>query len=99
MRKIGGLLFLLFLCFGLNAQTGKAYLKSLKKHRKEYLKEFRKSDESPVYGKNLRFIRFFDPDERYKIMADFRATPDAEVFEMATYAGTTKTYRKYGVLS
>jgi uncharacterized protein (DUF1684 family) len=45
------------------------------------------------------YLRFFWPKERYRVVAKFKATPEATPFQMPTHSGKAKTYRKYGVLS
>ncbi len=94
-------IFLFFiLCLPFLGFAQKSYKKSIREHRKEYKSDFLKSERSPFYNKkaDLKFIRFFRPKKRYKVEATFEATPDEKVFEMATYSGMVKPYRKYGVL-
>jgi len=96
------LLVALILCTAnlLCAQNAsKPYAKSLAKHRKEYRKDFLTNDRSPLKSKEeLKALRFYEPDERYRVEATVRVLEDETPFEMATYAGTTKPYMRYALL-
>lgn len=87
----------IFLALPLGAQSGKAYSKSILLHRKHYKKEFLKEGRSPLDKKGVKKLRFFPPDENYRLDCTFEPTPDAEPFDMATYSGITKPYVQYGI--
>jgi len=44
-------------------------------------------------------LRFFEPNERYRVRCTFARTQDAVPFDLPTYSGVTKPYVKYGELS
>lgn len=93
--------FLVFL-FCISALTSfgqKDYKKSIKKHRKTYKKDFAANERAPLNKKEVRDLSFFPADADYKISGKFSPTPDAKPFEMATYSGITKPYKKYGTIS
>ncbi len=90
------LLFFLALSVLLNAQGEQSYPREIKEHRKHYKKDFLREERSPLDKKGVRKLRFFPPDESYRVTATFERTPDAEPFEMATYSGITKPYVQYG---
>lgn len=94
-------LFLLAICvlpITLLAQT--SFKTTIKKHRSAYKADFLKEEQSPFYNKkdDLKYIRFFRPKKKYRVNCTFTPTPNAEPFDMATYSGKVKKYRKYGVL-
>ena len=89
----------LLVCFPL-ILIGQSLKKEIKEHRKEYKADFLKEERSPFYNKKneLKYLRFFRPKKKYKVTCTFTLTPDAETFDMATYSGMLKKYRKYGTL-
>ena len=92
-------LFSLFLAFGLLAQSDKSYAKTLKKHRRNYKKEFLKEERSPLDKKGTKKLSFYAPNATYKTQCQLERTKGEAPFEMATYAGTTQPYIKYGIAS
>lgn len=80
-----------------HGQTGSAYAKAIKKHRRQYLKELAADPRHPATKSQIKKIRFFPADEKWRVKGNFSLTPDSKPFDMATSAGTTKTYIKYGV--
>lgn len=77
------------------AQT---YNDSIQQHRAAYKMEFITDDHSPLKAADTAYLRFFKPDESYRVAATLELTPDEAPFELPTYSGVTKTYRKYGIL-
>ncbi len=67
-------------------------------HREAYKKDFLADERSPLKKRNLDKLRFFEPDEAYKVKFTLQLTPDEKPFEMPTSSGKTKPFRKYGVL-
>lgn len=81
------------------SQNNPSFKKEVQKHRKHYKKEFLKDTRSPLQKQDLKYLRFFDADPAYRVECSFERTEDAQAFEMATYSGMTKPYRKYGTLT
>ncbi len=98
MKKIFVLL-LLTIPFITFAQSKRAFKKEIKKFRKHYKQEFLEEARSPFYNnkKGMKNMRFYKPKREYKLKANFRRTPNAETFKMATYSGKTQDYVLYGV--
>ncbi len=94
------LILLAIICIPLFVQAQR-FKKEVKEHRKEYKSDFLKEERSPFYNKkgDLKYIRFYRPKKKYQVSGTFTLTPDAKPFEMATYSGMVKPYRKYGVIS
>lgn len=85
--------------FFLAAQSPEGYEAQIAEFREHYKEEFKTNPRAPLKtDEELAAMRFYAPDPAYRVEADFVATPEAQPFEMATYAGITKTYRKYGTL-
>lgn len=83
----------------LHGQTEAGYAKAIKKYRKQYLRELAADPRHPATRSQIKQIRFFPADEKWRVTASFSLTPDSEPFDIATSAGTTKPYTKYGVVS
>jgi len=77
---------------------GQSFKKSICEHRKEYKEGF-KEEGSPIKPEDIRYLRFFKPDEVYRVRATFTLTPDEKPFDMVTSSGKMKKYVKYGELS
>ena len=75
------------------------YVQTINKHRQEYKDDFLKDTRSPLRSEDLDHLRFYEPDENYKVSCTFEQTPKEKPFDLPTYSGITKPYRKYGVLT
>ena len=53
-------------------------------------------ERSPLDTSGIRGLAFFKPNKAARVEAIFVLTPDAKPFELPTYSGITKTYRKFG---
>ncbi|MCB0588137.1 MAG: DUF1684 domain-containing protein [Phaeodactylibacter sp.] len=80
----------------LPAQNSQNYAREIRLHRRHYKKEFLKEERSPLDKKGVKKLRFFPPDESYRVICTFERTPEARPFDMATYSGITKPYVQYG---
>lgn len=97
-KLIWGGLLLLLCCPIFGQVSEKAYSKNIRKFRKAYKKEFKEQPNSPLTKKDLRYLSFHKPDQNYQVKCQFIRSEKEEPFEMATYAGTTQPYVKYGAL-
>ena len=90
------LLYIIFFTFsfGAFAQDFKA---EIEKHREEYKSEFLKSANSPLKQEDFKYLRFYEPNEKFKVECKFVPTK-GKPFELPTSAGKTKTYVKFGEL-
>lgn len=73
-----------------------SFTKEIKAHREHYKSDFLTDPRSPLKKEDLRNLDFYPPLEKARVTASFKLTPDAEPFEMPTYSGITRTYRKWG---
>ena len=95
----------IFILFSLNAlfllgQTaGQTYAEEIAQHREEYKLDFLNDTRSPLQEEDLPSLRFFEPDENYRVTCAFERTPDEKPFDLPTYSGITKPYVKYGILT
>ena len=93
------LLFLLFVvsfCLNLNAQSFKSEIKDF---RTEYKDKFLEEERSPLKEKkDIAKIKFFKPNEKYRVECRFLKEKEPKPFDMATYSGEVRQYQKYGTL-
>lgn len=82
--------------FILHAQQ--SYQEEIQGYRQHYKQEFITDEHSPLKADDTAYLRFFTPDEHYKVVASLTETPDAKAFDMPTHSGKTKKFRQYGVL-
>ena len=97
MKNVFALLFLIptFLFGQGDAFT---YIQTINKHRETYKDGFLKNARSPLKYNELHNLRFYEPDESYKVRCTFEKTPNEKPFDLPTYSGATKSYRKYGII-
>lgn len=65
-------------------------------YRHTYKLEFLEDPRSPLQKADLDSLDFFPPDRKALVKARFVLTPDEAPFELPTYSGITRTYRKWG---
>ena len=93
---------LFFLLFSLNifAQDFKA---EIEKHREEYKTDFLKNSNSPLKKEDFAFLRFYDPNEKFKVLCEFvptkrRKAAREKSLKISTSSGQTAIYTKFGEL-
>ncbi|HMG15820.1 MAG TPA: DUF1684 domain-containing protein [Saprospiraceae bacterium] len=95
-------MFLFSICIAMSfaaiCQVNELYIKDIELHRLRYKNDFLKDENSPLSKKDTQYLRFFDPDIRFKVKAEFTKEDNAVPFDMATYSGKTKSFIKYGRL-
>ncbi len=90
------LLFFATICLNLNAQS---YKSEIKDFRADYKYKFLEEERSPLKDKkDIAKIRFFKPDEKYRVECRFLKEKEPTPFDMATYSGEVRQYQKYGTL-
>jgi uncharacterized protein len=65
-------------------------------HREEYKSEFLSDPRSPLKEEDLKNLDFYKPVSYARVNSKFTLTPEAEPFDMPTYSGLTRSYRKWG---
>lgn len=97
MRK--QLPYLAFLLLGACNSNNSSYQDSIDDYRNQYKMGFILDERAPLTKDDTAYLKFFPVDEQYKVIADFKLTPDAEPFDIPTVSGKTKKYRQYGIAS
>ena len=93
-----------FLCLSWNAVDAQApadavFTSEITRHRQQYKNEFVSEPHSPLTARDTGFLDFYPPDMRWRIPAQVTLMPDAPSFDMLTYSGVTRLYRKYATLA
>jgi uncharacterized protein (DUF1684 family) len=73
-----------------------SFVRETIQHREEYKSEFLTDERSPLVQEDLAFLDFYPPHKKGVVLAKFILTPESENFELPTYSGVTRTYRKWG---
>lgn len=92
MKKI----LLLAACFASCCGYAQTYNDSMLRHRQHYKEEFITDANSPLKAEDTGYLRFFAPDEHYRVIATFTPAKDTVSFLMPTHSGVTRRYRVYG---
>jgi uncharacterized protein (DUF1684 family) len=98
MNKIA----IIFLLFSLNifAQDFKV---EIDKHREEYKADFLKNSNSPLKKEDFAYLRFYAPNEKFKVLCEFvptkrRKAAREKPLKIPTSSGQTAIYTKFGEL-
>lgn len=74
-----------------------SFAQDLNAYREQYKQEFLTDPRSPLKEADLQYLDFFPEMKKAVVKAEFQKTPAEEPFELPTYSGVTRTYRKYGI--
>jgi uncharacterized protein (DUF1684 family) len=90
----------LLISFNIFAQDFKA---EIEKHREEYKADFLKNSNSPLKKEDFAFLRFYDPNEKFKVLCEFvptkrRKAAREKSLKISTSSGQTAIYTKFGEL-
>ncbi|GAB3524436.1 DUF1684 domain-containing protein [Emticicia fontis] len=98
MLRINNLFACAFILLSLNT-FAQDFNSEIAQFRDEYKAEFLKSKFSPLKEEDLKYLRFYEPNEKYKVECQFTATTGGRPFQIPTTTGDTKTYAKFGELT
>ncbi|UII27111.1 DUF1684 domain-containing protein [Fulvivirga maritima] len=84
--------------YSFQGQSPESYKAEIDKKREAQESFMRNSNESPFVEQNIKFegLKFFPPDQKYKIKARFTPKENPEVRELATSEGEPEEYLEYG---
>lgn len=77
---------------------GQDFKTEIEKYREEYKADFLKNSSSPLKKEDFEYLRFYEPNEKFKVECAFVATKRGRPFEVPTSSGETATYTKFGEL-
>jgi len=80
----------------LSASACHPFVKETFQRREVYKSEFLTDERSPLEEADLKWLDFFPPNKKAVVKAKFVLTPESPNFELPTYSGMTRTYRKWG---
>lgn len=95
MKRI--LCWVLLLCVS-SMLRAQCTLGDIKAYREAYKTQFLKDEHSPLGKRDLRYLRFFEPDCSFCYQASFDRIVDTVGFMMMTHSGKEKKYYVYGRL-
>ncbi|PLK42801.1 DUF1684 domain-containing protein [Emticicia sp. TH156] len=98
MIRITTTLAYVFMFFALNT-FAQDFKTEIEEFRENYKEEFLKSKFSPVKKEDFQYLRFYEPDEKYRVECQFTATAAGKPFKIPTTTGETRTYTKFGELT
>ncbi|MGR3811074.1 DUF1684 domain-containing protein [Jiulongibacter sp. NS-SX5] len=75
------------------------FVKEIEEHREHYKADFLASENSPLQEGDIDNIRFYEPNEAFKVKCKFKAVKKSEPFEIPTSSGKTKVYSVFGQLT
>ncbi|MEO6133284.1 MAG: DUF1684 domain-containing protein [Saprospiraceae bacterium] len=70
--------------------------KEITEYRQEYKKEFLNDPRSPLKEADFDKLDFYPPVRNAIVTATFRTAINTQPFDMPTYSGLTRKYRKWG---
>lgn len=84
------------LCIITLTATAQSYKDSIAAFREKYKQEFLEDARSPLKKEDLQWLRFFDADKRYCVLAQLVSETDTTSFNIPTHSGKMKRYKRYG---
>ena len=88
---------IIFFCLFLIAGCSSVH-KEITAHREKYKEDFITDPRAPLKEEDLKNLDFYKPNPKARVIAVVRLTPGEQPFELPTYSGITRTYRKWGEL-
>ena len=93
--KLISSVLLLVVCHDLQAQT---WTDSILNYRQKYKEKFLTNNRSPLKEADTGWLRFYEPNPVYKVLASFELENTDKTFQIPTSDGRSRTFRKYGTL-
>lgn len=87
----------LLLMTGLNCY-GQDYKSQIDSFRKQYTNDFLTDPSSPLKKDDLQYLRFYDADSTYRVIAKVEILINEPVFIMPVFAGNGRQYARYAIL-
>jgi uncharacterized protein len=77
---------------------GQEYKAQIEEFRNKYKNDFLTDASSPLKKDDLAFLRFYDADSTYRVVATQMLLPDEATFVMSVFSGTGQQYVRYALL-
>lgn len=78
--------------------TAQSFSKKVETWRNNYIAEHLQEPHSPIKYQQVKFLEFYTPNEKYKVVAQVELIKDKKGFEMLTHSGKKKKYKTYAKL-
>ncbi len=78
--------------------TEVSFTQEIQNFREAKKQEFRESEHAPLKGKEIEYMRFFDPNPEYKVVAQITRIDNPESITIKTSAGEERQYIPYATL-
>lgn len=93
-------LILCLLLINVSCSQEKKEAKGETEFQKEINSEYKDASKSPLKAKDLKTFEgldFFPVNDKFKVTATFKRTPDSPIFKMPTSTDRKPEYRRYGI--
>jgi uncharacterized protein (DUF1684 family) len=90
-------LFAILLLMGVTC-FAQDYKAQIAEFRKGYINDFLKDKDSPLKKDDLQFLRFYDADSTYRVVAKVETLLNTPNFIMSAFTGTSGDYTRYAIL-
>ncbi|HXS36793.1 MAG TPA: DUF1684 domain-containing protein [Flavipsychrobacter sp.] len=80
-----------------SCSRGQSYNDSILQYRQQYKVGFLSDESSPLKASDTAYLRFYAPNEKYCVTADFKVTPGTDTFIIPTHSGKNKVFKQYGI--
>jgi uncharacterized protein (DUF1684 family) len=93
-------LILCLLLINISCSQEKKEVKGETEFQKEINSEYKDASTSPLKAKDLKTFEgldFFPVNDKFKVTATFKRTPDSPIFKMPTTKERTPEYRRFGI--
>ena len=77
---------------------GQDYKAQIAEYRKKYMDDFLTDAHSPLKKDDIQFLRFYDADSTYKVVAKEDILTNEPAFVMPVFSGTGRQYVRYATL-
>src|SRR5260370_42614645 len=89
--------FVLLLMVSLNC-FAQDYKAQIAEYRNKYRNDFLTDPSSPLKKDDLAFLRFYDADSTYRVVANEEILSNESAFVMPVFSGTGQEYVRYALL-
>ena len=74
---------------------GQTYSSTISKFRSDQQTALAKEQFGPLRPQDIANLRYFEPDQQYKVIATVEILFNEPTFRMPTYDGTSNEYKRY----
>lgn len=90
---------LILLLLSTSIAFGQNHKAEITAYRQKYMADFLEDKSSPLKKEDLQYLRFYDADSTYKVVAKAQLVANPATFVIPAFAGAGSEYVKYAVLN